>query len=271
MALPRRYRPAGSSADKRVRGRKGMAMRRRRLQRRPLCAHCSTSARPVAAEEVDHIVPLHAGGTDTDDNVQCLCRACHAAKTARDRANDGAAEFYPTWLQPSAVPLVIVCGPPASGKTTYVQQHARPGDVVISLDDILIGVQPGYEHWAADLDRATLKQAIRIRNARLKALASATAGRAWFIVSAPAPAERRWWRAQLGGRIVLLDPGADECKRRAMARGTPRAVEGIDRWFARSRQRWVPPVAPLPRQAAAVGLMRAADGWLTRAEAVAGR
>lgn len=36
--------------------------------------------------ELDHVIPLWGGGKDEDDNRQCLCPACHAAKTAREAA-----------------------------------------------------------------------------------------------------------------------------------------------------------------------------------------
>ena len=37
------------------------------------------------ANEVDHIRPLHRGGAEYDpDNLQALCRACHAEKTRRE-------------------------------------------------------------------------------------------------------------------------------------------------------------------------------------------
>ena len=46
----------------------------------PLCAACGE-----AASEVDHIVPLAQGGREMDwTNVQPLCGACHAAKTAAE-------------------------------------------------------------------------------------------------------------------------------------------------------------------------------------------
>ena len=35
------------------------------------------------ATEVDHIIELAIGGTNTIDNVQPLCKDCHKAKTAR--------------------------------------------------------------------------------------------------------------------------------------------------------------------------------------------
>lgn len=34
--------------------------------------------------ELDHILPLHLGGTDHPDNLQLLCVGCHRAKTSRE-------------------------------------------------------------------------------------------------------------------------------------------------------------------------------------------
>lgn len=37
--------------------------------------------------EIDHIVPLWAGGAESDDaNLQCLCPPCHALKTDQEAA-----------------------------------------------------------------------------------------------------------------------------------------------------------------------------------------
>ena len=46
------------------------------------CRHCGRAGR----FEVDHIIPLEAGGAAFDmDNLQSLCRPCHFAKTTIDR------------------------------------------------------------------------------------------------------------------------------------------------------------------------------------------
>ena len=50
----------------------------------PLCVECAKRGIVKAATEVDHIIPLHKGGTDDDDNLQGLCAECHADKTSRD-------------------------------------------------------------------------------------------------------------------------------------------------------------------------------------------
>ena len=91
------------------------------------------------------------------------------------------------------------------------------------------------------LKGSLLDKSIRVRNAMLGALSRMHHGKAWFIVAAPTEQERAWWHSKLGGAVVLLHPGMDECKRRAVARGTPNAVAGIDQWQAASRQAWKAP------------------------------
>jgi len=203
----------------------------------------------------DHIVPLSLGGTDEDDNIQCLCDPCHKLKSAREDTSHQAAANHPLWLKPSAIPLTIVTGPPCSGKTTYVANNRKPSDIVIDLDTIQMDISPAYQHWQGGLDSVLFNKAIRVRNALLGALSSQTRGSAWFIVSAPAEAERRWWQSQLGGTILLLHPGADECKARAITRGTPKAQAGVDAWERAARMPWAPPTE---RQAK---ISMGIDGW----------
>ncbi|HET9817692.1 MAG TPA: HNH endonuclease signature motif containing protein [Rhodanobacteraceae bacterium] len=74
----------------RLRGRAAMD-RSARIKLRDLYT-CRACGRVTRALEVDHIAPLWQGGSDTDANLQCLCIACHAIKTAGEagqRANVG--------------------------------------------------------------------------------------------------------------------------------------------------------------------------------------
>lgn len=54
----------------------------------PLCVMCKARGWAVRAKDVDHIIPFE-GRTDPlrldPDNLQSLCRACHNAKTGRER------------------------------------------------------------------------------------------------------------------------------------------------------------------------------------------
>lgn len=239
----------------RIQGRKGQELRKRRLKRDPICRLCNEKGITRLSQVIDHIKPLSMGGEDVDENCQGLCHDCHDLKTAYESAHSEAACFHPDWLQPSAIPLTIVTGPPCSGKTTHVQQHAKPHDLVIDLDTIMMTLDPNYRHWTGDLNSSLLYRAVRVRNALLGSLERRTHGDAWFIISAPSEAERKWWQGKLGGTVLLLHPGVEECKRRAILRNTPLAREGIERWERSSRSPWMPKESRPKRQT--IG----ADGW----------
>ena len=51
------------------------------LREEPTCRQCGR-----VATAVDHIIPRAWGGSDARNNLQALCRECHAAKTQREAA-----------------------------------------------------------------------------------------------------------------------------------------------------------------------------------------
>jgi 5-methylcytosine-specific restriction enzyme A len=55
------------------------------LAEEPCCRPCLAQGRTTPSTMVDHIIPKAAGGTDARSNLRGICRACHAAKTGRDR------------------------------------------------------------------------------------------------------------------------------------------------------------------------------------------
>ena len=51
------------------------------------CHYCGVDLHPFRTFEVEHVVPISAGGTDELDNLVGSCRACNAKKRAtEDRA-----------------------------------------------------------------------------------------------------------------------------------------------------------------------------------------
>ena len=48
-----------------------------------LCQVCLSSGFVKSFDEVDHITPKAKGGSDDLNNLQCICKPCHKAKTAR--------------------------------------------------------------------------------------------------------------------------------------------------------------------------------------------
>lgn len=88
-AAIRQVQRLGSTVRDRGRGRQAARLRIW-LRDGPNCAACGElvditpgTARPF---ELDHAIPLWAGGKDIDSNRQCLCPLCHAGKTAREAA-----------------------------------------------------------------------------------------------------------------------------------------------------------------------------------------
>jgi 5-methylcytosine-specific restriction protein A len=76
----------------RIRGRKGMELRRRRLEAEPLCRDCKAKGIIRAAVTPDHILPLALGGEDVDTNIRCLCQMCHDRRTAEQFKRKAVAE-----------------------------------------------------------------------------------------------------------------------------------------------------------------------------------
>ena len=74
-----------ASAALRGYGRVWRRLRRMVLARQPLCGVCLAHGYHVAASQVDHIVPLSAGGSNSMANLQGLCAMHHSQKTGRQR------------------------------------------------------------------------------------------------------------------------------------------------------------------------------------------
>lgn len=77
----------GANSRDRGRGRQEARLRIW-LRDGPHCAGCGTlidiTPGTPTPFELDHTIPLWAGGKDDDSNRQCLCQSCHKAKTARE-------------------------------------------------------------------------------------------------------------------------------------------------------------------------------------------
>ena len=61
-------------------------LRKMKLDQDPMCEICQQQGKLTPAQMVDHIVPINKGGAPLDlDNLQSLCNACHAIKSAKDK------------------------------------------------------------------------------------------------------------------------------------------------------------------------------------------
>jgi 5-methylcytosine-specific restriction protein A len=238
VTFGRRRGDAGLTTTARGYGWQWQKLRLVVMQQEPLCRFCKDRGLVRPAEEVDHI---DGNSHNNDrDNLRPLCRTCHLQRTARDQAF-GKYQWRPDWLRPSTIPLTIVCGAPASGKTTYVQRHRNNADLVIDLDVIASGLAGAPLHgW--DRER-WLTPAIRARNEMLGDIGRPTDRwpRAWLIISEPKPDNRQWWADRMKpGRIVVLETPPAECivrARRDSDRRMDRTIEAIGRWWSEYERR----------------------------------
>jgi len=165
---------------------------------------CSTPGRIV-----DHIVERSDGGASLDRaNLELLCASHHAIKTneakRRRIASPGpAASNHPEWLKPSRVPLSVICGPPAGGKSTLAKQWLQGSGLLIDLDEIIahLSKRPIYaagKEW--------LNAAMRHRNSLLGQLSFPRPRwrRAALIVGEPTAERRQWWADKLRPHQVVV-------------------------------------------------------------------
>lgn len=215
-------------------------MREAQLSAHPLCRMCHDRGIVRRASVVDHVEP-HKGDEALFwdvDNHQSLCKPCHDTLKQREEVaagHSGPYQYRPEWLRPSAIPLTIVSGPPASGKTTYVTDRAGPNDLVIDLDIIASTMSGQPVHgW----DRAKwLAPAMRHRNALLGDLSrNPMWDAAWLIISEADPDKRQWWADKMKpDRVVVLEVPAAVCMGRVRAddgRNRDVTFEAIGKWWS---------------------------------------
>lgn len=126
--------------------------------------------------------------------------------------------------------LIVVVGPPCAGKSTWINERARPTDIVIDYDRIamaLSGPRPG------DHDHSPIVEAVT-KAARSAAIAAAMrhtgAVDVYLIHSNPSKAQRATYERR-GARVVVLDPGIGVVRERAKAERPGRIYTVIDQWY----------------------------------------
>lgn len=171
-----------------------------------LCQPCKAAGRLTPGKIVDHIKPKAEGGDDDMDNLQVICKPCHTMKTAVESSRGGGrVQYEPEWLPSPVVLVTVVCGPPGSGKSTYVRERAGSNELVLDTDVIAADMfkLPMYHS-----DMEQMMAAIRYRNKLLAGLAETDCGyvKAWLIVTAGTMAKREFWRKKYGELIVMDTP-----------------------------------------------------------------
>lgn len=186
------------------------------LRRHPICVLCGglASVPDHWPETRAELVTRGVTDPDAEHRLRALCKPCH------DRY--GLSDHRGKKLLLNEL-VTIVAGPPCSGKNTYVEQHAEPGDTVVDYDQIMADLTGRSLHQH---DEARVEQAMAERDRQIGLLLS-TAQRGWIITASPYAAARHAYRCST---VVVLLPGQATCLQRAATARPPAWQDYIRAW-----------------------------------------
>ncbi len=133
------------------------------------------------------------------------------------------------------VALTVVIGPPAGGKSTWVLERAKPGDVVIDFDRLAVALcgQGGDPHDHAPAVTAVARAA---RTAAIEAAIKHSAKTNVYLIHSSPGAQRMEQYRAMGAEVVTVDPGRDVVRQRCKSERPQRMFAVIDEWYREQAQ-----------------------------------
>lgn len=185
----------------------------------PICEKCDEQRRVTPATHTSHIVPVDQGGEPLDEeNLIALCRSHYHNR------KEFARHYPPT-------EVIIICGPPGAGKTTYVRERIQPGEVVFDLDAIYQALTFQPEHVKPEEVEDLV---FRIRDKVYEWIKQPNkVNRAYIITSVAEEEKRRELVKLFSAKAVMLDKPAEVCKQRIKSQGRPATKDWellVDEW-----------------------------------------
>lgn len=190
--------------------------------------HCSKCGRVVASSKAliaDHVIELTPENVQdktvalNPENVQLLCMDCHNAKHKR--------------FGHACQRVVLVYGPPCSGKSTWVAQQMVRGDLVVDMDFLYHAVSGCCMYDKPD---ALSMVVYRIRDNVLDSIKTRLGKwqTAYVVGGYPFKAKREALAKELGAELMFIDTPMDQCMVNADASRGIHAADWkryIQKWF----------------------------------------
>jgi 5-methylcytosine-specific restriction endonuclease McrA len=189
--------------------------RQRVLRRDILCVACGHRA----ATEVDHVLRARLVvdnfGLDefySVDRLKGLCHTCHSQKTAHESGWAGSKGTRIESLS-DRTNTIVVCGQPASGKSTYIEEHKQQDDLVWDYDVVMQRITGLPLHQSL---QGAIGSVLADRDNFIQAT-SMCERRVWIICANPSAYIVKLLH-EAGASVVTMQTPDDECQRRLQAR-----------------------------------------------------
>ena len=126
----------------------------------------------------------------------------------------------------------VITGPPCAGKSTYMREHAKDGDLLVDYDVIAQAFGCREPHQARRAPTDPNLAAFIARRAVIEwAVDHASDVESWVIHTNPMPEDMEAYESA-GAEIIELDTDMETCLERAEADGRPPGTdEAIREWF----------------------------------------
>ena len=122
----------------------------------------------------------------------------------------------------------IISGPPCAGKSTYVRENAKDGDLRVDYDLIAQALGAMNSHAAEGLVK---QAAFNARDGAISAALKDINSDSWIIHTSPSEEHIKRYQ-EAGADFVELDPGYDVCMERAKQDERPQqTIDGIEKWY----------------------------------------
>lgn len=126
--------------------------------------------------------------------------------------------------------LIVVVGPPAAGKSSWIKAHAKPTDIVIDLDLMALAMAgPGADHH--DHGDVLMRVVHRARFAALNEAYQHLDKVDVYVIHTQPGAKALAKYKRLEARIVTVDPGREIVMARVRAMRQPEMERVVSRWY----------------------------------------